>query len=242
MILRRFNDAGMLAFKQFLEAARQNPSAVVPLHLLEDKSFTTVVAPEIHVEPQHFQSRSDAATFLRALLEPLSDHRVANDAELWTWLTLFFFDEVCPSQNGRRAVKNDYCYIFQPKNSRHFYRHRLYIAWRALELAPSHNRLFLSGTVPSLDQVTAEVFKRLYLTRVPCIFEVLDRLYWDEKRGRVRPGIVTREKVKPGDLIHRFPIRIRQLEKTYDLISLNADQLIELLGAEFQQGGEVAAA
>jgi hypothetical protein len=41
--------------------------------------------------------------------------------------------------------------------------------------------------------------------------------------------------VKPGDLVHRFPIRIRQLEKTYDLVSLTADQLIELLGDEFQQ-------
>jgi hypothetical protein len=33
--------------------------------------------------------------------------------------------------------------------------------------------------------------------------------------------------------MHRFPIRIRQLEKTYDLVSLTADQLIELLGDEF---------
>ena len=31
----------------------------------------------------------------------------------------------------------------------------------------------------------------------------------------------------------RFPTRIRQLEKTYDLMSLDADQLLELLGEEF---------
>ena len=34
--------------------------------------------------------------------------------------------------------------------------------------------------------------------------------------------------------MHRFTIRIRQLEKTYDLQSLTADQLIELLGNEFK--------
>ena len=41
--------------------------------------------------------------------------------------------------------------------------------------------------------------------------------------------------------MHRFPIRIRQLEKTYDLVSLTADQLIELLGDEFRQHRHVAA-
>ena len=67
------------------------------------------------------------------------------------------------------------------------------------------------------------------------MFEVLDRLYWDEDRGKARVGVVGQQ-VRPGDLMHRFPLRIRQLERTYDLLSLNADQLIELLGDEFQQG------
>jgi len=51
---------------------------------------------------------------------------------------------------------------------------------------------------------------------------------------KARAGIVTRETIKPGDLRHRLPIRVRQLERTYDLFSLSADQLIELLGAEFR--------
>ena len=74
--------------------------------------------------------------------------------------------------------------------------------------------------------------KRLYLTRIPCIFEVLDRLYWDESRDRPRPAMAT-PRVRAGDLTHRLPQRIRQLEKTFDLMSLNADQLVDLLGDEF---------
>jgi hypothetical protein len=92
----------------------------------------------------------------------------------------------------------------------------------------------MTSPVSSLDQVTAEVMKRLYLTRIPCIFETLDQLYWDADRGKPRKGIVDGRKVKPGDLVHRLPIRIRQLEKTYDLFSLTANQLLELLGDEFQ--------
>ena len=70
------------------------------------------------------------------------------------------------------------------------------------------------------------------MTRIPCIFEVYDRLYWDDGRNRPRIGI-SGSKPTPGNLSHRLPTRIRQLEKTFDLMSLNADQLLELLGDEF---------
>ncbi|MFH1923831.1 MAG: hypothetical protein ABIP48_28565, partial [Planctomycetota bacterium] len=169
---------------------------------------------------------------------PLPEHEVAENAGLWTWLTLLFFDDVCPAQKGHRTVKNDYCYVFEPKNARHFYRHLLFIAWKVQSIAPNHSRLFLNNSVASLDKITTEVMKRLYLTRIPCIFEVLDRLYWDEETGKARRGIVTPSRVKPGDLMHRLPIRIRQLEKTYDLVSLSADQMLELLGEEFQLNGK----
>src|SRR5262249_26119326 len=110
--------------------------------------------------------------------------------------------------------------------------------WYVFRVAPLHNRLFLTPPISSLDEVTRIVMGRLYLTRIPCLFEVLDRLYWDDRRKRARSGIVTQERVKSGDLRHRFPICVRQLEKTYDLFSLNADQLIELLGEEFRFNGQ----
>jgi hypothetical protein len=90
----------------------------------------------------------------------------------------------------------------------------------------------LCSPVNILDNMTDRVMQRLYVTRIPCIFEVLDRLYWDKDAGRPKRGVAS-DKPKKGDLRHRLPIRIRQLEKTYDLYSLNADQLLELLGEEF---------
>ncbi|MBQ1455498.1 MAG: hypothetical protein IIZ25_06610, partial [Thermoguttaceae bacterium] len=75
--------------------------------------------------------------------------------------------------------------------------------------------------------------KALNLQRIHCIPEVLDRLYWDEKNQRAKPGIVT-NKDYPGNLQFRFPTRIRQLELTYDLNSLDADKMIKLLGKEFE--------
>ena len=95
--------------------------------------------------------------------------------------------------------------------------------------------MFLDTSLHQLDKFTQDVLKRLYLTRIDCIFEVLDRLYWDRKLDRPRRGANSPRKVVAGDLVHRFPTRIRQLEKTYDLLSLSADQLINLMGDEFAQ-------
>ena len=148
---------------------------------------------------------------------------------------LFYFEQVCPTVNGARNVRNDYTYIYLPGESRYFYRHLLFVAWYMLHLAPAHNRLFLSGPVSRLDTVTREVAQRLYLTRLPGLFELLDRLYWDPQTQRPKRGVVGSSTTARGDLVHRLPIRIRQLEKTYDLQSLDADQLLELLGEEFQQ-------
>jgi hypothetical protein len=232
MIVREFTEAGVRTVKQFLSECRSNPALAVPREMLEDAALTREVTPTLTVEPRRFGSRREAADYFANLLAPLPDHFVAGNAGLWTWLTLFFFDEVCPARAGKRTVRNDYHYIFEPKNQRHFYRHLLFVAWRIRNLAPTHNRLFLDRSLAVLDGVTTEVMKRLFLTRVKCVFEVLDRLYWDEAQGDARMGIVG-QAIRPGDLTHRFPIRMRQLEKTYDLVTLPADQLIDLLGSEF---------
>ncbi len=234
MIVRRFNESGIQSFREYLDAARLDPELPPPQGLLQDEKLTENVGGMMRVDRRSFTNRRDAAVYLNDRLSPLDDEEVRNDAGLWTWLALFFFDEICPPVDGRRKVRNDYLYVYEPHNQRHFYRHLLFLAWRILKASPSHNRLFLDTPASSLDKITQTVFASLYITRIPCIFDVLDRLYWDCDRDRPRKGIAVGPKVAPGDLTHRLPVRIRQLEKTFDLQSLTADQLIELLGDEFR--------
>jgi hypothetical protein len=232
MRLRRFTSDGLQAFREFLALCRRQPDTEVSLGMLENKNLTQLVTPECQVAPNYFETKGEAAQYLHAALKPISVDKVSKDAGLWSWLSLLFLDSICPVVDGQRIVKNDYYYLFEPLNTRHYYRHLLYISWRVLHLAPTYNRLFLTTPASVLDAMTTEVMKRLYLTRVPCIFEVLDRLYWDEQKRKPRSGL-TRPVTRLGDLTHRLPIRIRQQEKTYDLMSLTADQLLDLLGKEF---------
>lgn len=220
----------------WLASARQDPT-VEPPGILEDDRLTTTLDPSVVVEPMRLHTKRDAAAYLQRAFRSVPEDDLAKDAGLWTWLSLFFFDEVCPRRAGRRRVRNDYYYVFEPDNPRHYYRHLLFVSWNVRRLARGHDRLFLDTPLSRLDQASERVMSKLYLTRIPCIFEVIDRLYWDPERGRVRAGVLNPWPGSAGDLTNRLPLRIRQLEKTYDLVSLGADQLLELLGDEFRPPG-----
>jgi len=240
MEMRRFNSKGIETFREALAICRDDPRADVSTELLSNNELSEVLAPAIDVELRNFATKRHAAVYFHEVLAPIPNQNLLDDAGLWTWLSLFYFDNICPKMNGQRKIRNDYTYVYEAGNMRYFYRHRFFVSWRILDIAPSHNRLLLDSRMSSLDKVTDQVMKRLYLTRIPCFFEVLDKIYWDETAKRSRKGVVDTSRVTAGDLTHRLPTRIRQLEKTYDLQSLTADQLIDLLGKEFQFGAGVA--
>src|SRR5437879_5011647 len=125
MILRQFRSAGIEAFKQFLVQGRERPKTKVPTQLLEANNLTEVVKGlNASVENRQFATRRDCAEYLKSILEPLPHQSVAENAGLWTWLSVFYFDLLCPADaDGNQHVKNDYHYVFEPKNPRHFYRH-----------------------------------------------------------------------------------------------------------------------
>lgn len=234
MKLRRFTDSGIQEFRNFLAACREEPATDLPVALLGDNRHSQVVDPGIEVEQRVFVTKGDAAHYLSELLRAIPESEIITDAGLWTWLSLYYFDEICRPDATGYHPRNNYQYVFDAYSSRYSYRHLLFISWRVLNIAPVHNRLMLSTLVNVLDAMTEEIMKRLYFTRIPCMFELLDRLYWDSIAERSKKGAVS-QKPKPGDLKGRLPFRIRQLEKTYDLQSLSADQLMELLGDEFQR-------
>lgn len=233
--VRSFNKSGLRALKEFLSVRRDGLLDVEARDLINDAALTNPITVNVKIEPRDFATRRSAAEYLHFKFSDMPLEELRKDAGLWSWLSLYYFDQVCPEIEGEQKIRNDYTYIFRPDESRYYYRHLLFIAWYVLQVAPRHNRLFLDQSVFRLDKYTSEVFKRLYLTRVPCIFEVLERLYWDNGTDAPRKRMVSPGKIVAGNLMHRFPTRIRQLEKTYDLLSLTADQLIELLGEEFRQ-------
>ena len=64
-----------------------------------------------------FLSPVEAARYLDRLLDALPERpdSLANDVALWSWLSVFYFDQVCPTNDkGKRKPGRDYRHILEP--------------------------------------------------------------------------------------------------------------------------------
>lgn len=234
-ILRRFKDAGIAEFVRRIETLRSGGQAEIDDAFVADPQLTEPIVPEEPIERPAFKTKRDAGVYLsertRAARAVLGD----DDRGLWTWLSAWHWDAVCPVRDGKaRKVLAPYSYVYGHLFEKRKTQHLLAVAVRLYRHAPD-SRLLLDTPVRSLTSVVEQVSTRLGMTRIRGFFDLLDMLYFDHRTQCAKPGIVDARSIRPGDLRHRLPARIRQLEVTHDLTNLSAEQLLNLLGDEFRQ-------
>ena len=237
MRLRCFNPDGIEAFRSYLRKCKNNPLLPPPWDLLENPNLTTVHKCDVELEDRVFSTKRELGEYLHSTLSPLPKDELERSSGLWTWLTLFFFNNAAPQDaEGKREIKEEKRYIFDFSSYRNRGVHLLQTAWRIIEIAPKFNQVMSSTSPDVTNEACWYVMSSTYINRIKCIFEVIDRLYWDEKNGCPKQGLIKSK--KRGALKYRFLPRIHQLEKNYDLTELDADTLIELLGKEFDFGNK----
>src|SRR5262249_33547312 len=151
VILHRFTEQGLSAFEKMLQDLRANPRAWVLRELLSDPSMSEPVSGGPVMENRTFESRLEAATYLEGVCETAAIVEPERDAALWAWLTLYYFDTVCPLEpDGTRECKDSARYIPEYDNFRKRYRHLLcgpYRILRAHNDDPSRALVLLCGPV-----------------------------------------------------------------------------------------------
>lgn len=126
MKLRRFNVDGVTTFANYRSRLALEPTLAPPMELLEDPALTELVPGEIEVPKRSFTNRLEAGKFLNELLDGARIHLPERDKGLWAWLTLFYFDEVCPADgHGRRNPRDEARLVPILDNFQRFYRHLL---------------------------------------------------------------------------------------------------------------------
>src|ERR1700752_2066280 len=95
MHLCRFNEIGLQEFHAFLDALSDGcePDAAA---LLLDKKATERMLPFLDVEQRTFRDRFDLAAYLNTLFASSKGRDVERDKGLWSWLSLFFLEQLCP--------------------------------------------------------------------------------------------------------------------------------------------------
>src|SRR5690606_11456527 len=132
-------------------------------------------------EECRFASRLEVGRYLAERLAPVAGVDV--DVGLWSWLSLWWFDQVCPvGGDGRRQVGRDYRHILEP-GYRYGHRHLLGGARYVYELLGEDARLLLSTPLHSEALLHHELASRLAFVSNPGIVRAVAWLYWDDGKG-----------------------------------------------------------
>ncbi len=221
----------MERFEEYLKQLKTEKDLPPPVQILEDPVLSHGLDNAPNLEQRHFATKADAASYLLDKMAGMDQDGLLRDRGIWAWLSLYYFDEVCPLVDGKRRVKKPYYYIPSTHHQRR-YRHLLATACEVATAIPKHNKMFLAKPVHVHGDTMEQLMGRLYLLRIPAVAEAMEILYFDHKRQKEKVGALS--KTRRGNLRERFPIRLQQLSLTYDLNSMDGPQLVEALGKEFQ--------
>lgn len=229
--IRALNSSGIEQFRRYLARLRDGAAGSPPSSLLQDSTFTSELAVEIQIESQQFASRFALGRFLCEVLSPLPPEEMDRNAGLWAWMSLFFFDLVCPvSRDGGRRPGQDYRHI--PDFSyRYRHRHLLYGPYQVYRRHGVLSVLLLSGPVNSESAIYHEIASRQDLIANKGVIEATLSLYMDRKRGAPKHGCQD-PKGPPGS-IRRLVRVLQQLDVNYDVYGMSGKDIVGLLPNEF---------
>lgn len=234
MNLRKMNQRGLDAFKQYLVDLRANTATAVPSELLTDPHFTEPLLKEIEIEiPESFPSRMVFAKWLHLAFRDSGMEVPRGDAGFWSWLSLALFDHICPADaNRNRKIKEDARYFPLLESSRRYYRHALVgpfsVYWMYRD-RPEQAAAVLCGTLTQLNDEAYRLFVENQLVVMPAAIGVLTRLYYDEKKDRLKP----KSRTKNRGSIRRLATYLTRFARTLDLDVVSVTRLMDSLPSEF---------
>lgn len=234
--LRYFTPEGRARWSAWLDELRLNPSLPFPEGILENRDLTRAAPGGITVVARVHESRFDLAQELAPAISQLRLDRFPADRwpGVWDWLAALYFDSICPADaSGRRALREKARYSFSPESFGRRYRHRIHGPVEMFLRFGDAARLFLHGDPATVTDWEEQAAGRYQISANRAIAEALFQLYWDPARLSPRRGAAPNKK-DPGTL-RRFSDVVQQFDRTYDLVSIGANDIIQLLPREFDR-------
>ena len=235
MKLKKFTTFGIERFGEYLDLLQTEPTRLLPASLLEDSVCSEVFGKPTEVHSKTFGTRYGAAEYLDEILARSGVAEAERDVGLWAWLTLFFFNELCPSNKaGERELRERPAYIPEPQNFQRYYRHLLlgpYLIFRAHRDAPKRAMALLCKPLPIIDDIVAQLASRQELVTNPALVELATKLYFDPVSGTTKKGAGG----KGGGSPRRLADVLQQFDVTWDLYAMQIAEFFRILPDEFNR-------
>jgi hypothetical protein len=233
MNLRKFNEIGLQKFSEFLVGLGLDAAVAVPTSLLADPAATVELTPPVTIEQRNFASRLECATYLNQLLTGISEEDF-RDAGLWSWMSLFYFDQVCPTKNGKRTPGERARHIPQMTNFQRFYRHLLLnplMVYRAHVDHLDEVMGLLVNEVSSPGDISEQLASRQELITNRGVLGLATHLYMDPTTKKLKRGAGGKSAGSP----RRLADFLNQVDLTFDLYAMTASDLKSVLPREFER-------
>ncbi len=235
MKLHRFNSDGVAAFANYRARLALEPSLPPPIQLLDDPALSEPVPGNIDVVARSFENRLEAGLYLNQLIDAAGVSLPERDQGLWTWLTLFYFDQVCPADgNGNRNPQNEARLIAQVDNFQRFYRHLLlgpFLIVRAHRDDPNRAIAFLCKPLWEPGEIVEQLASRKELVTNRAVAEAATKLYYDPATRSFKRGAGSSVR----GAARRLAALLNQLDITWYLYGMGVEELISLLPKEFDR-------
>lgn len=231
MRIRRLNEHGIGEFERYIRQLREGKTVTDPEWILEDDRTSEPTHIPIELEKRSFPSRYELGEHL---CEKLSGHNIQHyigDRGFWSWIALFWFDELCPQKSGKRNPAMPYNYVLS-HDYRHRPRHAVYITWQLVDRYGEASRFLLCKEVSTRGELIEQLMARQDILSLDGVMRLASQLYTDPNTGQFKKGAASR---KSGGCVSRYVAWLQQLENTYDLFLATADDLKALLPSEFQR-------
>lgn len=230
MKLRRFNTAGMNRFADYVRGgARQSVSP--PREILESPVFSEPFL-DVELEEKRYTSKFDLGMDICAVVETAGIKRLMADERVWPWLSLFYADSTMPvRKDGLFFVGDAQRHLLGDKTVwsqyNHHHRHLVRGAVQAVSQFGTKARVLL-GRPDEHSKLEEQLMSRKVgasYAYSESVMDVVNRLYWDGPKLKTKRGA---KSTGMGSIV-RFVQVLRQLDVTYDVASLDANGLYELL-------------
>jgi len=231
--VRTLNENGIQIFREYLTELRIGLISRAAAEFLEDPGCTTKMKGGLEIERLPFESKLDMAKYLYERFQIVPSSQIDQNIGLWSWLSLYYFDLVCPLNNaGKRNPGQDGRYILD-LDFRRYYRHLLYGPYNIFRLHSERAPLLISGLPDKPSKFYEELSSRQAFVTNKGVIEAANILYYDPRRKGPKSGAGGGIR-KPGTLL-RFIDVVQQLDLTYDLYSMTGEEVLALLPSEFDE-------
>ncbi len=231
MIARALNRTGVERLRAYLAALREGSRENAPAALLEDTRYTVELPLELAVEPRRFISRFHVAVYLAKTLADLPRSEADRNEGLWSWLSLFWFDSLCPRRaDDTRRPGADHRLIADFEH-RTRYRHLLYGPYLVYRRHGGAAKVILSSPAHQDSHFYQVITGVQDLIANRGVLEAASLLYFDEQRKKLKRGCQPSQP-RPGT-VRRFVRVLQQLDLTHDIYGMSGQEIVNILPDEF---------